>query len=171
MKNLWKSYWTQKMHKLPIPLLDARQMPRLSLEQQEQAIGRLNAGQQLIAQAFNVPPSLQKWLHWCVQCVCACVCACHICFQLHHWLAACCENGSRVRKPSSTIIASHIVRSMWPRYENLLEVVYGNWMLRSSRHNHKDSEETRPLDARHAWPTGVWICHGVCKPSSQLWVK
>ena len=44
----------QKIHKLPIPLLNARRMPRLSLEQQEQSIGRLNAGQQLIAQAFNV---------------------------------------------------------------------------------------------------------------------
>ena len=29
-------------------------MPRLSLEQQEQSIGRLNGGQQLITQALNV---------------------------------------------------------------------------------------------------------------------
>jgi hypothetical protein len=71
-----------------------------------------------------------------------------------------------VRKPSSPIIASHIVRPMWPRYGNLLEVVDGNWVLLGSRQNHKVSEETRPLDARHAWPTGVWICPGVCKPSS-----
>ena len=100
-----------------------------------------------------------------------CVCAYHIRSQLHHWIAACCENGSRVRKPSSPIIASHTVRPMWPRYGNLLEVVNGNWMLRGSRQNHKSSEEARPLDVRHTWPTGVWICPGVCKPSSQLWVK
>jgi len=62
---------------------------------------------------------------------------------------------------------------MWPRYGNLLEVVLvdGNWMLRGSRQNHEVSEETRPIDARHAWPTGVWICPGVCKAISQQWVK
>ena len=101
--------------------------------------------------------------YWCVQCVCAC--------HIHHWLAACCEKGSCVRKPSSPIIVSHTVRPMWPIYGNLFEVVYGNWMIRGSRQNHKVSEKTRPLDARHAWPTGVWTCTGVCKPSSQLWVK
>ena len=95
------------------------------------------------------------------------MCACHI----RHWLAACCEKGSQVRKPSSPIIASHTVRPMWPRYGNFLEVVDGNWMLRGSRQNHKVSEETRPLDARHTWPTSVRICPGVCKPCSQLWIK
>ena len=99
------------------------------------------------------------------------VCACHIRFQLHHWLAACCEKGSRVCKPSSPIIASHTVKPIWPRYGNLLEGVDGNWMLGGSRQNHKVLEETRPLDAQHAWLTGVWICPGVCKPSSKLWVK
>ena len=58
-------------------------------------------------------------------------------------------------KPSSPIIASHTVRPMWPRYGNLLEVVDGNWMLRGSRQNHKVSEEIKPLDARHAWPTAL----------------
>ena len=90
-----------------------------------------------------------------------------VCVCLSHSLLA----SSCVRKPSSPIIVSHTVRPMWPIYGNLLEVVYGNWMLRGSRQNHKVSEKTRPLDARHAWPTGVWICTGVCKPSSQLWVK
>ena len=57
-----------------------------------------------------------------------------------------------MRKPSSPIIASHTVRPMWPRYGNLLEVVDGNWMLRGYRQNHKVSEETRSLDARHSCP-------------------
>jgi hypothetical protein len=56
---------------------------------------------------------------------CCCGLSCHI----HHWLAACCEKGSCVRKPSSPIIVSHTVRPMWPIYGNLLEVVYGNWMI------------------------------------------
>ena len=64
-----------------------------------------------------------------------------VCVCLSHLLsapplatvAACCEKGIRVRKPSSPIIASHTVRPMWPRYGNLLEVVDGNWMLRGSR--------------------------------------
>jgi hypothetical protein len=38
-------------------------MPRLSLEQQEQSIGRLNGGQQLIAQAFNVHECTIQRLH------------------------------------------------------------------------------------------------------------
>jgi hypothetical protein len=88
---------------------------------------------------------------------------CHIRFQLHHWLAACCEKVSQVRMPSSPIIASHTVRHMWPRYGNLLGVVDGNWMLRGSKQNHNALEETRPLEAR---PTDVWIYPGVCKPSS-----
>jgi hypothetical protein len=61
-----------------------------------------------------------------------------------------------------TIIANYSLSYsktyMWPRYG----------MLRGSRQNHKVSEKTRPLDA---WPIGVWICPGVCKSSSQLWVK
>jgi hypothetical protein len=46
---------TQKLNRLSVPLLNGRQMPWPSLEQWEQVIGRLNAGQrpQLIAQAYN----------------------------------------------------------------------------------------------------------------------
>jgi hypothetical protein len=54
-----------------------------------------------------------------------------------------------VCKPSSSIIASHTVRPIWPRYGKLLEVVDANWQ------NHKVSEETRHLDAQHAWPGGT----------------
>lgn len=92
-------------------------------------------------------------------------------FSLSHGLEACCEKRSRVCKPSSPIITSHTETPMWPRYRNRLEVVDGNWMLHGSRKKLKVSEETRPFDEWHAWPTGVWICPGVCKPSSQLWVK
>lgn len=55
-----KSYWTLlfkmlKIHSLSVLLLNASRMPWLSLEQQKQAIWRLNSGQQpqLVAQAFN----------------------------------------------------------------------------------------------------------------------
>ena len=75
------------------------------------------------------------------------------------------KRGAECVSLPSPIIASHKVRPMWPRYGNLLKVVDGNWMLRSSRQNHA------PLDIWHAWPISVWICPGVCKPSSQLWVK
>ena len=52
--NAFKSTEWQK-HRFSVPLLNARQMPSLCLEQIEQAIGRLNTEQrlQLIARAFK----------------------------------------------------------------------------------------------------------------------
>ena len=40
-----------------------------------------------------------------------CIDAYSVC-HIRLWLAACCEKGSRVHKPSSPIIASHTVRPM-----------------------------------------------------------
>jgi len=46
---------TSKIHKLSVPLLNGKQLPRLSLERREQDIERLNACQrpQPIVQTFN----------------------------------------------------------------------------------------------------------------------
>lgn len=60
---------------------------------------------------------------------------------------------------------------MWPRYGILLEVADGNWVPNGPKQNYMVLEETKPLNARRAWPTGEWICPGACNPSSQLWVK
>ena len=92
-------------------------------------------------------------------------------FSIHHWLAACCEKESRVRKSFLPVKASHAVRPMWPRYGILHEVIDGNWAPHGPRQNHKVSEEVWPLDARHASPTGEWIRSGACKPNPQLWVN
>ena len=60
---------------------------------------------------------------------------------------------------------------MWPRYGILLEVADGNWVPCGPKQNHRVLEETRPLNARHAWPTGEWIRPGVCNPGPQQWAN
>lgn len=46
-------------------------------------------------------------------------------------------------------------------------VADGSLLPYGPKQNHRVLEETRPLNARYAWPNGVWICPDACKPSSQ----
>ena len=82
-----------------------------------------------------------------------------------------CERGSRVRKSSLSIIASHTTGPMWPDMEPSSRQQTVNWVPHGPRQNHRVSDESRHLDARHAWPTGVWICPDVCISKLQLWVN
>ena len=46
-----------------------------------------------------------------------------------------------------------------------------NWVPHGPRQNHRVSDESRHLDARHTWPIGVWMCPDFCKSRPQLCVN
>ena len=125
-----------------------------------------------MTKSFSLLSFIRPMLLWCSQCSAVC---------LSLSLSALPLTSSLVLwKWKQIVLVFHVNYSLSynktyvARYGFILEVTagkLGTCVPHGPRLNHKVSEVTRPPDARHEWPTGVWICPCVCNPSPQLWAN
>lgn len=94
----------------------------------------------------------------------------HSRFQHHPLLAIYCEGLSNCVSLLCQVNPLNSQNLYGPDI-GLLEIADENWIPYGHKQNNRVFKETRPFNARYAWPNGVWICHDARKPSSQQSVK